>query len=143
MEELTGATPKIAAAVFGGVCVANAIGRLFWGAGSDRIGRPRAYCAIFGIQAGVFLALGSRESLTGGLPAYAVILLCYGGGFGTMPSFNANCSGTRHMGANYGAHLTAWGAAGLVGPIFAAAVKDATGSFSGALPVVTIMPCAR
>ena len=78
-------------------------------------------------------------SLPAVMLVYAVVLLCYGGGFGTMPSFNADYFGTRHMGANYGALLTAWGIAGLVGPLFAAHVKDATGSFSGALPVVAIM----
>jgi len=40
------------------------------------------------------------------------------------------------MGANYGALLTAWGVAGLVGPLIAAHAKDVTGSFSGVLPVV-------
>ncbi|MFN0303976.1 MAG: OFA family MFS transporter [Burkholderiales bacterium] len=141
MQELTHAAPTIVAAMYGCVCAANGIGRLFWGAVSDRIGRHRAYCAIFGIQACVFIALGSMESLTAVVLAYSIILLCYGGGFGTMPSFNADYFGTRHLGANYGALLTAWGAAGLVGPLFAAAVKDATGSFSGALPIVTIMLC--
>ncbi len=139
MQELTGLAPKVVAAAYGGVAVANAIGRFFWGAVSDRIGRNLAYFLIFGVQAVVFFALGSMESLSAVLLAYAVILLCYGGGFGTMPSFNADYFGTQHMGANYGALLTAWGAAGLAGPLFAAAVKDATGSFSGALPVVALM----
>jgi hypothetical protein len=53
-----------------------------------------------------------------------------------MPSLNADYFGTRHMGANYGVLLTAWGAAGVAGPLFAAAVNDAKGAFSGALPVV-------
>src|SRR5260221_9679683 len=43
------------------------------------------------------------------------------------------------MGANYGAILTAWGVAGVAGPLFAARVKDATGSYAGALLPVACM----
>jgi len=68
-----------------------------------------------------------------------VVLLCYGGGFGTMPSFAADYFGTRYMGVIYGWILLAWGVAGVVGPIFAARVKDLTGSFGRALPYVAAM----
>ena len=71
--------------------------------------------------------------------AFAIILACYGGGFGTMPSFNADYFGTKYLGQNYGYIITAWGVAGLVGPYIAGAVKDATGSFSGALMPMAVM----
>ena len=86
--------------------------------------------------------MGSAHGLMWATAAYAVILLCYGGGFGTMPSFNADYFGTWHMGANYGVLLTAWGAAGVAGPVFVAAVNDTSGAFSGALPVVAIVLAA-
>lgn len=35
-----------------------------------------------------------------------VILLCYGGGFGTMPSFAADYFGVRDIGSIYGLMLT-------------------------------------
>jgi MFS transporter, OFA family, oxalate/formate antiporter len=80
---------------------------------------------------------------------FAVVLLCYGGGFGTMPSFAADAFGTRHLGAIYGWILLAWSAAGVVGPVFVAWVKDRSGSFAGALPwvaallaVATLLPFA-
>ena len=139
LQELTGASPKVVAAAYGGVALFNALGRFFWGALSDRIGRSFAYSLIFFLQAGVFFVMGGAHSLIWAVAAYAVILLCYGGGFGTMPSFNADYFGTRHMGANYGAILTAWGAAGVAGPLFVAQVKDLSGAFSGALPAVATM----
>src|SRR5258708_35396896 len=71
--------------------------------------------------------------------AYAIVLLCFGGGFGTMPSIIAEYFGARHIGANYGAILTAWGVAGIAGPLFAARVKDVTGSYSGSLVPVACM----
>jgi len=86
--------------------------------------------------------MGSAHGLIWAVAAFAVILLCYGGGFGTMPSFNADYFGTRHMGANYGVLLTAWGAAGVAGPVFVAVVNDTSGAFSGALPVVAIVLAA-
>ena len=70
---------------------------------------------------------------------FAIVLLDYGGGFGTMPSFTADYFGTKYMGVNYGWILLAWGIGGVVGPIFVSVVKDATGSFTGALPVIAVM----
>ena len=139
MEELTGLAPAIVAAAFGGAALFNALGRLFWGAISDRIGCRCTYGLIFVIQAAVFGTLGGLHSLFAVAAAYAVVLLCFGGGFGTMPSFTANYFGARNMGANYGAILTAWGVAGIAGPLFAAHVKDATGSYGGALLPVAYM----
>lgn len=139
MQELTGLAPASVAAVYGAVAVFNGLGRFFWGAMSDRIGRNQAFGLILGIQAVVFGILGGFHGLAAVAIAYAIVLLCFGGGFGTMPSFNADYFGTKYMGANYGALLTAWGAAGIAGPLFAAHVKDTTGLYSGALMPVAIM----
>jgi MFS family permease len=139
MRELTGAGPGTAVAVYGFIALFNGLGRSFWGAVSDRIGRNLAYVAIYGTQVLIFFLVGGVHAL--GLVAvlFAIVLLDYGGGFGTMPSFTADYFGTRSMGANYGWILTAWGVGGIVGPIFVARVKDVTGSFSGALPVTALV----
>jgi OFA family oxalate/formate antiporter-like MFS transporter len=52
------------------------------------------------------------------------VLLCYGGGFGTMPAFIGDVFGPKLMAAVYGAVLTAWGVAGVVGPQIVAVLKD-------------------
>jgi ABC-type uncharacterized transport system permease subunit len=39
-----------------------------------------------------------------------LILLCYGGGFGTMPAFATDYFGAAQIGSIYGLMLTAWGA---------------------------------
>jgi MFS family permease len=139
MRELTGAAPGTAVAVYGFIALSNGLGRFFWGAVSDRIGRNGAYLLIYGLQVVIFFVVGGVGSLWVVAALFAVVLLCYGGGFGTMPSFVADHFGTRYMGVNYGWILLAWGVGGIVGPIFVAAVKDATGSFSGALPVIAVM----
>ncbi len=121
------------------VAVFNGLGRFFWGAVSDRLGRNNAYALIYGSQVIVFFLLPGLHSIPAVLIAFAIILACYGGGFAVMPSFNADYFGTKFLGQNYGYILTAWGLGGLVGPYIAGAVKDATGSFSGALMPMAIM----
>jgi MFS family permease len=139
MQELTGAAPATALAVYGFIALFNGLGRFFWGAVSDRIGRNMAYVLIYGLQVVVFFVVGGIEALPVVAALFAIVLLCYGGGFGTMPSFTADYFGTKYMGVNYGWILSAWGVGGIVGPIFVAVVKDRTGSFSGALPVIAIV----
>ena len=135
MRELTGAAPATAAAVYGTIALANALGRFLWGAVSDRAGRRAAFAAIYLLQVGVFLVVGRFHSMWMVAPLFALVLLCYGGGFGVMPSLVADWFGTRHLGVNYGWVLLAWSLAGVAGPAFVALVKDRTGSYAGALPV--------
>ena len=135
MRELTGATPAVAAGVYGTIALANAVGRFLWGAVSDRVGRRAAFAAIYLAQVAVFVVVGRFHSMWLVAPLFAIVLLCYGGGFGVMPSLVADWFGTRHLGVNYGWVLLAWSLAGVVGPVFVAVVKDRTGSFAGALPV--------
>jgi OFA family oxalate/formate antiporter-like MFS transporter len=56
--------------------------------------------------------------------AVCYVILCYGGGFGSMPSLVADTFGPKAMAKAYGAVLTAWGAAGVVGPLAAAYIRD-------------------
>lgn len=136
IRELTGATPAAAAALYGTIAVANGLGRFLWGAVSDRIGRPLAYALILASQAAAFLALGRLHGDASVAAVFTLVLLAYGGGFGTMPAFVADLFGTRHLGAIYGWILLAWSLGGVVGPVFVAAVKDATGAYATALPAV-------
>jgi OFA family oxalate/formate antiporter-like MFS transporter len=139
MRELTGAPPATALALYGFIAVFNGLGRFFWGAVSDRIGRNMAYLLIYGTQVVIFFIVGGVHALPLVTFLFALVLLDYGGGFGTMPSFTADYFGTKYMGINYGWILLAWGVGGIVGPIFVAIVKDRTGTFAGALPVIAIM----
>ncbi len=139
MRELTSAPPATALGVYGVIALFNGLGRFFWGAMSDRLGRNLAYLLIYGSQVIIFFVVGGVHSVGAVAVLFAIVLLDYGGGFGTMPSFTADYFGTRFMGVNYGWILTAWGVGGIVGPIFVARVKDLTGTFSGALPVIAVI----
>lgn len=102
----------------------NGLGRLFWGGLSDKIGRIQTFRLILGTQLAVFLLLLVVENpwVFGVFVCY--VLLCYGGGFGTMPSFIKDVFGIKLMPVVYGAILTAWGCAGIVGPQIVAYMKD-------------------
>jgi len=102
----------------------NGVGRFFWGGVSDRIGRIQAFRWIFGSQVLAFLALMNVGDplLFSILVCY--VLLCYGGGFGAMPSFVLDVYGARLMPVVYGSILTAWSMGGIAGPQIVAFVKD-------------------
>lgn len=102
----------------------NGVGRFFWGGLSDKIGRAQTFRIILGSQILVFFLMRyvSSPMLFSVMVCY--VLLCYGGGFGTMPSFVLDVFGAKLMPVVYGAILTAWSLAGVVGPQIAATLKD-------------------
>jgi MFS transporter, OFA family, oxalate/formate antiporter len=62
-----------------------------------------------------------------------LILTCYGGGFASIPAYIGDLFGTKQLGAIHGYILTAWAAAGLVGPSFASWVRTSTKSYNETL----------
>src|SRR5690242_21264570 len=66
----------------------------------------------------------------------SIVLLCYGGGFGTMPAFATDYFGPTNVGSIYGLMLTAWGFAGVFGPMLIANIRQSTGHYSQALSVI-------
>ncbi len=114
----SGATLIAASSVF------NGLGRFFWGGLSDKIGRVRTFRLILGSQVAIFLALLFVKSPLVFSVLVCYVLLCYGGGFGAMPSFVLDVFGPRLMPVVYGAILTAWGCAGIAGPQLVAFLKD-------------------
>jgi MFS transporter, OFA family, oxalate/formate antiporter len=91
---------------------------------------------MFLLQATLFFFLPAQRDF-GILVSFAfVILSCYGGGFGTMPAFATDYFGPKFVGSIYGLMLTAWGFGGLLGPLLIARIREATGSYSGALTII-------
>ena len=58
-----------------------------------------------------------------------VIYYCYGTLLSVFASTCADFYGTKHMGVNYGLLFSAWGVAGIVGPVIAGRVFDASGNY--------------
>jgi len=138
-QQLVGMTVLQAAGMVGVISISNGLGRVFWAWDSDSIGRARVYLLLYLIQVVIFFVLPHIRNLTLFTAAFALIGLCYGGGFGTMPSFTADFFGAKFMGGIYGWILLAWGMAAIPSPIMIAYVRQNTGSYGPAITVIAIV----
>jgi OFA family oxalate/formate antiporter-like MFS transporter len=134
-SELGGATATLASAFVVILAVANAAGRLGWATFSDYIGPRNVFLTMFLLQAVLFLLipLVARDVFFLLTILSFIILTCYGGGFSTMPTFASAYFGSQNVGTIYGAMLTAWGLATLLGPLILAVSTDITGTYDLAL----------
>ena len=138
-QQLVGMTVLQAAGMVGVISICNGLGRVFWAWVSDSLGRARVYLLLYLIQVVIFFVLPHVRDLTLFTAAFALIGLCYGGGFGTMPSFTADFFGAKYMGGIYGWILLAWGMAAIPSPIMIAHVRQNTGSYGPAITVIAIV----
>jgi len=94
---------------------------------------------MFLLQAVVFWLMPHVTSFGLFTTMAIVILMCYGGGFGTMPAFATDYFGPTNVGSIYGLMLTAWGFAGVLGPTLIARVRQSSGHYAQALQVISII----
>ena len=104
--------------------ICNGLGRLFWGLLSDRFGRVTIFRVLLASQMVVFGILMTETNPWVFSALVCYVLLCFGGGFATMPPFVLDVFGTKKMSTIYGAVLTAWAAAGICGPLYLGYLKD-------------------
>lgn len=110
----------IAAGFIGLLSLFNIIGRFVWASLSDYIGRKATYFTFFTLGFILYAAApsaGHAGNLALFVALFCVILTMYGGGFATIPAYLADIFGTQMVGAIHGRILTAWAAAGVVGPV--------------------------
>ena len=62
-----------------------------------------------------------------------IIITCYGGGLSCMPAYLSDIYGTKQLSAIHGRILTAWGLAGIAGPLLLSQLYERTHSYSAAL----------
>jgi OFA family oxalate/formate antiporter-like MFS transporter len=136
-QEVSGAAPYLAAWLVSIISVANGAGRFLWAWLSDAIGRKWVFLIMYLLQAALFFLIPFVGSSFVVLAVLAfVIVSCYGGGFGTMPAFNADYFGSKNVGTIYGLMITAWGFGGVLGPTLISYMYDATGSYAGAFYII-------
>jgi OFA family oxalate/formate antiporter-like MFS transporter len=138
-QELAKVTAIVAAGMVGIVSIGNAVGRVFWAWASDTLGRRITFAAMFVLQVALFWFLPSLHSAASVTVVGFIILLCYGGGFGTMPAFAADYFGSANVGSIYGLMLTAWGFASAFGPLLIAHMRQSSGSFAGGLHAIALV----
>ncbi len=136
-QEVSGVEPWLAAWLVSIISIGNAAGRFLWAWLSDAIGRKWVFLTMFLLQAALFFlipVIGASFFLLAVLSF--IIVSCYGGGFGTMPAFNADYFGSQNVGKIYGLMITAWGFAGVLGPQLISIMYDATQSYAGAFRII-------
>ncbi len=116
-----------AAGLVGLISLFNSLGRLFWASLSDKLGRKNTYYCFFVLGIVTYCTLPTWGHL--GVPSLFVVTVCvimtmYGGGFATVPAYLADIFGTQMVGAIHGRLITAWSAAGVVGPMLIASLRE-------------------
>ena len=116
-----------AAGLVGLISLFNSLGRLFWASLSDYIGRKATYNTFFILGMILYCLLPTWGHL--GLASMFVLSICiiltmYGGGFSTVPAYLADIFGTQMVGAIHGRLITAWSAAGIIGPALIAGLRQ-------------------
>jgi len=137
-QQLAGMTAVSAAGIVGLISIFNGTGRVFWAWVSDHIGRSRVFLLLYAIQAVIFFSLTSVHNATLLSVLFAIVGMCYGGGFGTMPSYTADFFGPKYMGGIYGWILLAWGAGAVPSPILIARVRESTGGYGPAIHIIAV-----
>jgi MFS family permease len=105
----------------------NIAGRIAWASLSDYIGRKRTYFIFFALGTVLYAAVpfAGRSGLVPLFVAiFCLILTMYGGGFATIPAYLADIFGTQFVGAIHGRLLTAWSAAGILGPVLVNYIRE-------------------
>ena len=141
-QEFAKITPIVAAGMVGVVSIGNALGRVFWAWVSDTLGRRVTFAVMFVFQIGLFWLLPSLHTVGSVTVVGFIILMCYGGGFGTMPAFAADYFGPANVGSIYGLMLTAWGFASAFGPLLIAHMRQASGAYAGGLHEIAVVMAA-
>ena len=123
-SDIAGYSAASAATLVGIMGLFNGGGRVFWGWISTHIGRMTAFLCMLGIQAVCFFLLPHTSVAAVFAILTALVYLCYGGGFGTMPATAGDFFGLRNAGAVYGLMIVGWSIGGIVGPLLVVALID-------------------
>ena len=135
VAKLDAATAALAVSLF---AVFNGLGRPLFGAITDKLGPKHTAMLSFAMILGVSLLvsfLGQGHAMLY-LFAFCVLWLCLGGWLAIAPTATGIFFGKKHYAQNYGFVFTAYGAGAILGTLISGNIKDITGSYLGAFPIV-------
>jgi OFA family oxalate/formate antiporter-like MFS transporter len=146
MVALTGAgIDKVSASAIAGTAMAvffslaNGLGRIAWGALSDKLGRKNSIVIMMATQ-GVFVILFQWMAAVPALLYLGATLIGFnfGGNFSLFPTITADTFGSKYIGQNYGWVFLAYGFGGILGPIMGGWLGD-MGNFPLAFTICGIL----
>jgi MFS family permease len=122
-------TAVAAGGFVGLLSIFNMAGRFFWASTSDFIGRKATYFIFFVLGAILYFCLPfTSQDRLNSVPLFvgiaALVLSMYGGGFATIPAYLKDLFGSYNVSAIHGRLLTAWSAAGIIGPLIVNGILD-------------------
>lgn len=135
MGQSIGMNAVEAAGMVGLFGMLNGAGRIFYASVSDYIGRGITYIAFFIIEVISFYLLAHTSNILFFQSIVLVIVTCYGGGFSCMPSYLSDIFGLKYLSAIHGRILTAWGLAGIFGPLMLTVLYERFGTYELALEI--------
>ena len=138
-QEVIHMTAAEAASFVGIIGIVNGAGRIIWSTVSDRIGRDLTYILFFAFEIAAFYLLAQTGDVFLFEWLVLAIISCYGGGFSCMPAYLSDLFGVRQLAAIHGSILTAWGMAGIAGPLVLAMMKEMTGGYEATLYLFSAM----
>jgi len=126
----SGGTIKVGFYFVALLAIFNAGGRVAAGVISDRIGRAITIAFVCIMQAMIMFFYSYFTTIGFFIIGSAVVGFNYGACLSLFPATVADQWGTKNLGLHYGILFTAWGVGGVVGPILAGRIADATGAYT-------------
>lgn len=142
-QKMANLTPADAVWIVSLMGLANALGRVFWGFVSDKIGRLNSLLTMFAVTAvAMFLLPELAKAKTTLLIDGMIVGACFGGYLGTFPSVCADYFGTKNLTVNYALLFSAFSVAAIAGPISAGKIHTATGTYVNAFIIAGAVSAA-
>jgi len=138
-QDKVGMSVAAAATMVGIMGLFNGGGRIGWAALSDYWGRTNVFTIFFASQLVLFLILPGVTNAIVFEIFILFIMTCYGGGFASLPAYIGDLFGTKQLGAIHGFLLTAWSAAGVVGPMLVASLYDSSQNYDMTFYVFAVL----
>ncbi len=93
------------------------------------------------LQAAVLASLTVAAGAAGLFAALALAGLCYGVLIAVVPAAVLRAAGAARFAGDYGKVFSAWGVAGIAGPVTAGYIYDATNGYAAALAAASMLSC--
>ncbi len=126
-QDVLGISPAAAGAVVSYLAVGMVVGKIGWGALSDRIGRFPVFVMMLIVAAIALMVMWGADTYAPLVLGICAVGLCYGGFLALMAPITAEAFGNKNLGINFGIMFLAVAIAAFVGPRLAAAISEANG----------------